>query len=454
MGEISMIPQQSHIGIWGFGISGKSIARFLLDQGYVLSILDRKKSVIENTEFESKVQFFSEEEKEIFFQSVDLIIPSPGVDIRSYEKKFTFVAEVDLFYHWWKKRFPSATIIAITGTVGKTSTTHLLSQMLQSAGYVVATGGNIGVGLMDLLNVKNPDYAVIELSSFQLEYASSFAPDVAVWTNLYPKHLDRHETYDQYFRAKYQIMARQVKDQISIVPYYLKDSIEREESSLRGIRYYFSDSPDDRASTYIVHQSNLIKITKDRSVLLALAHEVPPVSFIQNWLLIFAVADMLSIPKEKVLNAPYDLPEHRGECLGKVGGITFYDDSKSTILEATYKMVDRHQDKPIILLLGGVSEGVDRREGVGQLSGKVKKIHAFGAEAFLLSQAAISAGILANPHDTLEAAFRAACVDAKEGDVVLLSPGGPSFDLFTNYHQRGERFKELVIDFGRTARLG
>ena len=137
------------------------------------------------------ISYFHDTERDAFFNSHDYIVPSPGIALPSeLLSKYTFIEELDLFADAWKSK-----LIAVTGTVGKTSTVHLLSQILSNAGLSLATGGNIGTGMLDLVD-EGAAYGLLELSSFQLERAKPFAPDIAVITNLYPNHLDRHGTLE------------------------------------------------------------------------------------------------------------------------------------------------------------------------------------------------------------------------------------------------------------------
>src|SRR5690606_28349772 len=141
-----------------------------------------------------------------FLENNSYIIPSPGINVYPYASfAHKWLAELDLFNSEYKKP-----IIAITGTVGKTSVTHLLDQLLQKYTQRVLTGGNIGIGMLDLLShPENTDVSLLEVSSFQLELCKSFAPDLAIWTTFSENHLDRHETIDKYFDAKYRILINQ-----------------------------------------------------------------------------------------------------------------------------------------------------------------------------------------------------------------------------------------------------
>ena len=166
------------IGIWGFGIVGKSAARFLTSHGAQLTVMDSKVLSEEDQMFcvYHKITVMRQDAIETFLQEHKYVLVSPGIDLRPINAhQHKFITELDLFAAYFNK-----SIIAITGTVGKTTLTHALAEMLKQHGYHVATGGNIGTGMLDLIDQQeNLDYAIIEASSFQLTYTKKFAPNLA-----------------------------------------------------------------------------------------------------------------------------------------------------------------------------------------------------------------------------------------------------------------------------------
>ena len=203
------------IGIWGFGVVGKAALRHFSQRGITTNILDTKKlTEAERELIASCCSTFSEQKNpEDFFQQHDLILTSPGIDLRPFaHHKRKFITELDIFYQEFKKP-----IIAVTGTVGKTSITHLLSAILNTQ-KKICTGGNIGTGMLDLLQHNAAvDSALLELSSFQLEYCTSFAPDLAL---------------EDYFTAKGNILAHQKKNQQALVPFELAEKIKQQQQQL------------------------------------------------------------------------------------------------------------------------------------------------------------------------------------------------------------------------------
>ncbi len=446
------------IGIWGFGVVGKSFARYFIAQNQEIMVFDKKTLSEADQQWlrENTIAYDPEVSLESFLQRCTSIVPSPGIDLRPYKEYFhKFIHELDLFYLKWRADNCKTPIIAITGTMGKTSTTHLLSECLRAAGKRVVTGGNIGTALIDLLpNRFDVDYYVIELSSFQLEYAQQFAPDIALWTNLYPKHLDRHENMHNYFAAKYNIMAHQSPEHISIIPLDLLEKIENNKNS-QSRKIYWSENllPQDVHGYEVVNRT----IIRKADDLMPMVHqsELPSTTFFSNWVLIIATLDTIGIDfKPLFLNHAFAIPEHRGECIAEVNGVKYFDDSKATLFEATLKAIERLEQMPLIVLIGGISENNDRLSQIPLFKNKVVALVCFGAEADELAHAAQQAQITATSHKTLEEAVLYARSIARQGFGILLSPGGPSYDLFNNYQERAQRFRSLVLDAPRASQVG
>ncbi|MEX0672382.1 MAG: UDP-N-acetylmuramoyl-L-alanine--D-glutamate ligase [Candidatus Babeliales bacterium] len=404
------------IGIWGFGIVGQSALKFFTAQKADCTIFDKKKIAIPHPTYATLTALLYESE---------YIIPSPGIDLRPYaDHRDKFLAEADIFAHYWKKP-----IIAITGSIGKTTVTTLLGQCLEAAGYRCALGGNIGTGMLDLIaNQENYDYALLELSSFQLELCRSFAPDLALWTNFYPNHLDRHNNLEDYFDAKMNIFRFQKEHQRMLI----------NESVWQKI---LDKNTLDRRILQARALVNVLSYSTDTSL--------PPITHPENWQMIINTFKLLGISLPTIANIAFKLPEHRLEYVAMHNGISFYNDSKATITQATLSAVNQLGSKPIILLLGGISKGVDRAPLISALRGKVRAIIAFGKEAEILKKLCVLEAIICTRHATLESAFHDACTMAESGDQILLSPGGASFDLFLNYQERGVYFKQLVHEHGQ-----
>ncbi len=440
----------THCGIWGFGIVGKSALNYLARQGAIVSVFDKRP--LNDQEYaliECNATYYKPDEFDRFVENQDYILPSPGIDVRAY-KHLPLLAELDILSSRFNKP-----IIGITGTLGKTTTTQLLSHILESHSLCIATAGNIGIGMLDLIGQDvRFDLAVLELSSFQLELCTSFAPTISLWTNFYPNHLDRHTTLEEYFDAKQKIIALQQPGSYAVIPYEIIDMIT---VNHQGTRLFFTQKTLaeldmkkflPRDIVFCIQDNHLIKYAHSTSQQLMHVQNLPHITFMSNEIALAAVLHALNIPLDLLTHArtTFKLQEHRLEKITH-NGIDYYNDSKATISQATLAAVEKLQGKPIILLLGGLSKGVDRTSFLPLFKDKVMHIICFGQEAVPLSQAALHAGIQSSAFSTLEQAFQHARTLAQPGNQVLFSPAGSSFDLFKNYQERGTAFKNLISSY-------
>lgn len=439
------------IGVWGLGIVGKATIRFFHSQNISVDVMEKRDISEEEQIFltDNHATLYKQTNVIEFLSSHDLCIASPGIDLRPYSHySDRFITELDIFYYVWKKP-----IIAITGSVGKTTTTHLLSQLLESS-MRIATGGNIGIGMLDLLaQQESCDAALLELSSFQLEQCKEFAPSLALWTNFHENHLDRHATAADYFKAKANIFSHQKNTDTAIVPLALYKNI-RSLFPDRSFIWHSATPPatefelqNNDSIYYLEHDTIVLRKNSSKRTICSI-DLLPKLSFLENWITIVASLDTLQIPLIPLLQRTHSLqvPEHRLEKVATIKGVTFYNDSKSTIPMATMAALNNFPQKPIILFVGGVSKGVDRSPFIKSLADKVKLLYCFGKEARELCDIALSSNIASFSYDRLEDALVSCIQTMQDGDVVLFSPAGASYDLFKNYEERGDRFKLLVTN--------
>jgi UDP-N-acetylmuramoylalanine--D-glutamate ligase len=409
------------VGIWGFGAVGKSVLSFASQFPCTISVCDKR----ELDEFEKALlkghnaRLIPDTLLQQFLEVNDIIIPSPGIALTAYHDFHEkFVHEVDLFALNLKKQ-----TIAITGSVGKTTTVKLLTHILNKLGIKTLAAGNVGLPLLDAVAQQDQyDMFVLELSSFQLQYQQLFAPDIAVLTNFYPNHLDHHLDTQEYLEAKGHLFLHQKPEQIAIIPLSFMD--------------LFWNFTVGQKTSWIGTDSNA-----------NITNELSDITCHENWQLIIEVLEHLNLPTHnlKELSKDFAPLADRIELVATVNGVTFYNDSKSTLSISTVKAVERF-NKPI-LFLGGLSKGVDRSILVKELAGKVKQILCFGKEAEQLHAFCKNENIKSSAHKTLEFAFKYCKDSAESNDVVLFSPAGSSYDLFKNYVERGKLFKELVNNY-------
>ena len=447
---------QKNIGIWGFGIVGKAAAHYLHNKCNSLEILDTRQLTEEEQSTIKKLNCSWSQGQdcasiESFIARNDRIVISPGIDTRQYAQfSAKFIAEFDLFYASYKKP-----IVAITGSVGKTTVTHLLAHIIRSYNKKWWMGGNIGIGVLDALAIEDQtEGAIIEVSSFQLDQCKSFAPDLAIITNIYPNHLDRHGSFQEYVNAKAKIFAHQSEDQTALVPLSLRSTLGLDKQTHSSVHFFSLTNPGTQAMEQLPSTSILFYIDNGyvrayndgKLITLVAVNKLPDISFLENWLILCAVLFISQLPvdnlKELVANIP--LPAHRLEHVATINGIDLYNDSKGTTTAATLAAVTKLKSRPIILILGGLGKGVDRSELIKQLKGNVKAIICFGKEGEILGSACSTYDIPHKVTTTLDQAIDGCLVLASAGDQIVFSPAGTSFDQFKNYEERGDYFKQCI----------
>jgi UDP-N-acetylmuramoylalanine--D-glutamate ligase len=439
----------TNIGIWGFGKTGKSALAFLASRGTRCAIFDnRALSDDERVLIQTYGGTLSNQSVEQFLADHPHVLASPGVNTTPYRHLTSFINELDLFYAHWNKP-----IIAITGSIGKTTTTTLAHRLLQQFAPCVV-GGNIGTAMLDLLQpeIGNAAYALLELSSWQLEHTQQFRPKISIWTNLYPNHLDRHGTMEAYARAKAQMLRNQTADD-SIIAHIDLQNIINQHARTQQI-CYIAPQPLSAAeqaalppttSVMYATDSMIMHYQNGRETEIMLREQLPKHGFLEHWLTLIALCKQMHLHVcANHLAAAATIVEHRLEpVISSYPGI-YINDSKSTTPASTFAAVDHYSAYPIYLLLGGLSKGVDRSVMMAQLQKKgIKEIVCFGKEATQLAGWATEHGHRASAHATLDAVMAYIFARVTAGDAVLLSPAGSSYDLYRDYEERGKHFKNL-----------
>ncbi len=443
-------------GIWGLGIVGKSAVQYLYKKGYALSVYDDRELSKEELRFLELYQVALYTDLRAFCTDNDHIVPSPGVSIapaKDYAHKI--VSELDLFFTAWGHG-----IMAVTGSLGKTTLVNVLHQILTAHKKPCSLAGNIGHPMLDLLRATPTGPALLEVSSFQLEHTKKFKPDLAVLTNFYPNHLDRHGNLANYFKAKYQLFQRLTSQDKAVVP--LSTIYPFREQSKQPMIFFSTHYPTmqemellvDNDLVYVLEGDHLAQIHSTMSQRKVSMHkfrlapstlEHVSVLLPDTRVLVLTLCDILGLDVEshQLISKPFELPGHRIEFLGAHKNTLFYNDSKATIIEATISAA-ASLNKPIHLIMGGLSKGIARKDAVERLEPFIRSVTCFGKEAVELHEACLVAGIASSSHQTLDQAFNAAVSLAQPGEVVLLSPAGSSYDLYSNYEERGAHFRSLV----------
>ena len=431
--------QNKTIGIWGYGRVGKAAAQFLHKHGASLLIYDEQPITVPKS-----MQVTQSLEQ--LFES-DYLLPSPGVDTRKYRTQYkgNWLCELDLFHEHFRKP-----IIAITGSVGKTTVTHLLDQAVTAAGWRVEAIGNIGVPCLDIIEKQNElDAVVLEVSSFQLEYTKSFAPNLAIWTNLYPNHLDRHGSMQDYFTAKSHLIRYQTSEQSALLPVELYQELK--DLGPQGTLSFFGTAHKFDHPLFSIDEQEIRLHTQDCTTPVIPLSSLDQSVFPLNWLIVCAALHLLKV-KPPPLSSINPIA-HRLERVGMINGITFYNDSKSTTPAATQAAISAIDAPRTILFLGGLSKGIDRTSLIQSLQDTSLYVICFGKEADQLHNQCTALQISSHSFATLDEAFKFCISIAQPQDYVLFSPAGSSFDLFENYEKRGEEFKALVLRYSQTTTI-
>jgi UDP-N-acetylmuramoylalanine--D-glutamate ligase len=381
----------------------------------------------------------------------DLIVPSPGVPaddpllMKARSKGITIWSEIELAY-----RFLEGEMIGITGSNGKTTTTTLLHHILKAAGRNALLAGNVGtalIGRVEEMNAKT--VAVVELSSFQLELTDKFRPDIAVFLNLTPDHLDRHGTLDAYAAAKARIFAKQTELDAAVLN---ADDARTVALTPKKPQVFWFSRKNRVDKGACVHGDDVVIVGRGKEEFVTKVAEIPLAGAhnVENVLAAATAARLANVDAATIGKAIRSFAgvEHRLEFVAEIGGVRYYNDSKATNVDATLKALDAFS-RGILVILGGKDKGSDYTTLQGPLREKAVLALLIGAAADKIEKQ-IAGSVAIERAGTLEAAVQVASQAAKPGDVVLLAPACSSFDQFQNYEQRGCVFKELVRKLGQS----
>jgi UDP-N-acetylmuramoylalanine--D-glutamate ligase len=382
----------------------------------------------------------------------DLVIPSPGVPAdapllqAARAKGITIWSEIEL-----ADRFLRGRLIGITGSNGKTTTTSLVEHILRSAGVSTILAGNIGTPLIAHIEQSSEaTITVVELSSFQLELIDTFRPDLSVFLNLTPDHLDRHHTLEAYGAAKARIFENQTEADSAILN--ADDPATKTYAPVKPQVFWFSRKQRVAQGAF-VKESEIVfrRDGKDETVLklqdipLAGAHNV------ENVLAAVVAARLAGVEPAAIAKGvrSFSGVEHRLEFVAEIGGVRYYNDSKATNVDATLKALDAFPGR-ILVILGGKDKGSDYTALQQLLRAKAILALLVGAAADKIEKQ-ITGSVAMERAGTIERAVEIASRAARPGDVVLLAPACASFDQFENYEHRGGVFKDLVHQLERQA---
>jgi UDP-N-acetylmuramoylalanine--D-glutamate ligase len=384
-------------------------------------------------------------QSEEILQGLELVIPSPGVPAnapllqRAREFTIPVWSEIELAF-----RFLRGTLVGITGSNGKTTTTALIEHILRGARFATLLAGNIGTPLISRVGDSNErTFTVAELSSFQLELIETFRPNIAVLLNITPDHLDRHKTFSAYAAAKARIFENQTASDSAILN---ADDGESAKYAPTGPRVFWFSRKKHVDQGAFVRDERIFFFQggKEEVILDCSEISLPGAHNLENVLAATAAARLAGVEPLQIAAGIRSFAgvEHRIELVTEIHGVRFYNDSKATNVDATLKALEAFSGK-IIIILGGKDKDSDYTLLRNTLRERAILALLIGSSAGKIERQ-IDGSVAVQRVETLENAVHAAMQAAHAGDIVLLSPACASFDQFQNYEHRGRVFKELV----------
>lgn len=445
--------QGKKVLVFGSGISGIGAAKLLEAVGARVVLYDgneklKKEELQKELPKGSACEIVLGELSGEVISTLDLAVMSPGVplDIAPVERMqaagVPVWGEVELAY-----RMGEGTVLAITGTNGKTTTTALLGEIMKAYANSVFVVGNIGNPYTEAaLSMNEDSYTVAEISSFQLETTHTFAPKVSAILNITEDHLNRHHTMKEYIRVKELIAANQTKDDFCILNYE-DEELRRFAEHCPATVVFFSSERKLEKGVYLDGTRIVLK-TDAEEVELVRTEELKLLGQhnYENVMAAAAMAYCAGVPKEVIRKAAsaFRAVAHRIEFVEEIHGVAYYNDSKGTNPDAAIKGIQA-MNRPTFLIGGGYDKESSYEEWIQAFEGKVKELVLIGQTREKIEKAAHACGfyhtILA---DSLEEAVKICAEKAQKGDAVLLSPACASWGQFDNYEQRGDKFKEYV----------
>lgn len=427
------------VAVLGAGRSGLAAARLILHHGGLPHVYEARSKECPDWPQDIPLTTGATEEDGHACDPY-LVVISPGVEtlspfVRSFCKHGSpLIGEIELAYHFYK-----GTIIGITGTNGKTTSTELIEKILLADGKTAVACGNYGLPFAEVVMMNpQPDYVSLELSSFQLETIVDFRPKVAIWLNFAPDHMDRYTSVAEYFEAKRHIFDNQTAEDTAIVR--LGEDFDL--GDLKAPLYTFSAELNQGDLSY---RDNAI--WEGDTPLLSLQGTKMNIKHnAENVMVSLLATRALGIPLEALKKTllTFAPPLHRCELIRILDNVEYVNDSKATNIHALEAAL-RSQTKPVVLIAGGKDKGLDYHGLLPLLKEKVHAVVVFGQIAPQLEET-FSPVVPVYREDGLKATVERAQKTARPGDIVLFSPGTSSFDMFSGYEERGDCFRSIVLD--------
>lgn len=433
-----------NVGVIGIGISNRPLIKYLADAGACVTAYDRKT--------EEQLGDIAKELKELGVKLIlgenylddlsgDVIFKTPGMRydkpelLKLKEQGSVITSEMEVFFE-----ICPAKLIAVTGSDGKTTTTTLIYTMLKEAGFTAHLGGNIGTPLMTKAEeMGDNDYAVLELSSFQL-HTMKKSPHIAVVTNITPNHLDWHTDYQEYIDAKKNIMLYQGENDILVT-----NAGNEETKKIAEVAFGKSRTFSAKCDALVRLKGDMI-CYGDEEILNVNDIKIPGKHNVENYMT--AIAAVYDIVGKDIINKvarEFGGVPHRIELVRTIDGVRYYNSSIDSSPNRTINTLNVFSE-PVVLIAGGKDKGIPYDEIGEPIVNHVKTLILIGATSKVIDEAVKKTKKTVPTFfvDTYEEAVAKARESATSGDVVLLSSASTSFDMFNNFEERGNLFKELV----------
>ena len=444
--------KKGEIMILGTGISGIGSAKLAKKVGMDVFISDskiinrniKKQLVADNIKYEENGH--SNHKLSV---SNEVII-SPGISFEELKKlhpniiKNKFISEIE-----FASRYTDAFIIAVTGSNGKTTTANLIYHVLKNSGLNVGLAGNIGISFAACVCDFSYDYYVVEVSSFQLDHIVDFKPNISIITNISPDHLDRYnQNFELYINSKYRIVENQTHDGFFIHNNDCKVSkniFKKLKIKPNQISISLKKNSDNKKQIFIEKGKINSLINKNKLMLSINKIPLKGIHNLQNSMAAISVAQILKISNEKIkesLKTFKNIP-HRLEHFLTIQKVKYINDSKATNVNAVFYALDSFSE-PIVWIVGGIDKGNVYDDLIPKVKNNVKAIICLGKKnKKLINTFSDHTDLIISTSNISDAVSNAYKI-SKPGDVVLLSPACASFDLFDNYEDRGNQFKNEV----------
>jgi UDP-N-acetylmuramoylalanine--D-glutamate ligase len=439
--------------VLGAGKSGVASANFLAARQESVVLADSNANPSLPFELDDRVVRAFGAEDEGLLEDVRQIVLSPGVPMtipllqRAAARAIPIVGEIELAYRHLK-----GTVIAITGSNGKSTTTALIGEILKVAGRRPIVAGNIGNPLISAIDFDNTRTYVLELSSFQLETIDTFRANVALLLNITPDHMDRYPNFTAYAAAKHRVFRNQDAGDTAILnasldgrwqiadgggDTLLPSAIRHLPSGVRTLRF----SAGDKADAYLDGDEMVLGERRIPRASLKLEGNANVENALAAWLAARAVGvDDVDV---QIAFGTFTGLAHRMVLVRELDGVRWINDSKGTNVDATLKSLEGFDSSSVILILGGKDKAGEFERMRELVQSKTRTVLTIGKAAPRIGEALTGAATIVEAGD-MQRAIEWARANAKQGEVVLLSPACASFDQYRNFEHRGEHFEELV----------